>query len=542
MTASSLSMTMYLILTQVSSRALTFIGNQILLRFLSPTLLGIAVQLELLSVTVLYSARESLRVALQRRPKTSNYADAEEDESFATTRGQSIVNLAYLVIGVGLLLGLVSEVSYFLKANVKILLSPDFNAAFIIYSIATAIELFAEPSFLIIQQNAMSAARAKAETVAAITRCLSACVTAVVLRYTGQVPSVLPFAIGQLTYASVLFSLYYAAAQTVSRHRHFRLLPVPIDEPEYLLTLFNRPIVYLASTMYMQSIFKLLLTEGDAFILSAFSSLADQGSFHLAANYGGLLARLIFQPLEEGSRNIFGRTLSTTTSSSASTTNIQAALSHLSSLVHFYLLAACPLVTLAPPLVPLLSSFLFGSTFRTPALTSLLSTYIYYIPFMAVNGILDAFATSIATPAQFRLQSVFMALFTALYALVAWSLLQKLELGAPGLVWANIFNMTMRIAWSCWFITSWIKQQYGDMGEKKAKAFWSNCIPHTAVLLATVTATGLTLARTAQSSPFVNTITSNTTQATNATAADGDLDVRNRIDLVAQATLFTVTM
>ncbi|RMD43362.1 hypothetical protein DV735_g1754, partial [Chaetothyriales sp. CBS 134920] len=359
---------MYLILTQVSSRALTFIGNQILLRFLSPTLLGIA--------------------------------------------RQSIVNLAYLVIGIGLLLGLVSGLSYFLKANVGILQSPAFNAAFAIYSLATVIELVAEPSFLIIQQDAMSAARAKAETVAAIARCLSACATAVILRFTGQAPSVLPFAIGQLAYASVLFALYYAAAQTVSRQQHFRLLPSPVDEPGYLLTLFSKPLVYLASTMYLQSIFKLLLTEGDTLILSAFSSLADQGSFHLAANYGGLLARLIFQPLEEG-----------------------------------------------------------------------------------MNGILDAFVTSIATPAQFRVQSIFMAVFTALYGLVAWSLLQKLELGAPGLVWANIFNMGMRIAWSYWFITSWIKQQYGsDLGQKKAQAFWSDCLPHFAVILVAVAANGIVLA------------------------------------------------
>ncbi|RMZ82295.1 hypothetical protein DV738_g1704, partial [Chaetothyriales sp. CBS 135597] len=535
MAASSMSMTMYLILTQVSSRALTFIGNQILLGFLSPTLLGIAVQLELLSVTVLYSARESLRVALQRQPKTGDDADTKGDGSSARNQRQSIVNLAYLVISIGLLLGLVSGVSYFLKANVSILQSPDFNAAFVIYSLATAIELFAEPSFLVIQHNAMSAARAKAETVAAIARCLSACTTAVVLRSTGRAPSVLPFAIGQLAYASVLFFLYYAAAQAVSHQQHFRLLPIPISEPGYLLTLFNTPLVYLASTMYLQSIFKLLLTEGDAFILSAFSSLADQGSFHLAANYGGLLARLIFQPLEEGSRNIFGRTLSAaTTSSPESTANTQAALAHLSSLVHFYLLAAFPLITLAPPLVPLLSSFLFSSAFRTPALAALLSTYIYYIPFMAMNGILDAFVTSIATPAQFRVQSIFMAVFTGLYGLVAWSLLQRLELGAPGLVWANIFNMGMRITWSYWFITSWIKQQYGSgLGEKKARAFWSDCLPHSAVILVTVAANGIVLAG------FANTSISSSTPAA---VTNREAYARKFIDFAVQAGIFAATM
>src|SRR5271155_2596960 len=48
---------------QVGSRALTFIVNQILLRYLSPEILGISTQLEVYSISVLFFARESLRVA-----------------------------------------------------------------------------------------------------------------------------------------------------------------------------------------------------------------------------------------------------------------------------------------------------------------------------------------------------------------------------------------------------------------------------------------------------------------------------------------------
>ena len=57
----------FLILLQMGSRAVTFGLNQFLLRFLSPELLGVSVQMELFVISTLYFARESLRIAAQRR-------------------------------------------------------------------------------------------------------------------------------------------------------------------------------------------------------------------------------------------------------------------------------------------------------------------------------------------------------------------------------------------------------------------------------------------------------------------------------------------
>src|SRR5271163_4619450 len=107
--------TLYLVFIQVTSRALTFGGNQFLLRFLSPELLGIAVQLELWSVSVLYFSRESLRVALQKQPKAiaarldgrgsaekggAEKRDAEKrrDEKVERLSAQIMINLSYVAI------------------------------------------------------------------------------------------------------------------------------------------------------------------------------------------------------------------------------------------------------------------------------------------------------------------------------------------------------------------------------------------------------------------------------------------------------------
>ena len=43
-----------------------------------------------------------------------------------------------------------------------------------------------------------------------------------------------------------------------------------------------------------QSLVKHFLTEGDKFLVSRLSPLADQGGYAVAANYGSLVARIVF--------------------------------------------------------------------------------------------------------------------------------------------------------------------------------------------------------------------------------------------------------
>jgi hypothetical protein len=471
--------TLLLILIQVASRALTFIGNQFLLRFLSPTLLGISVQLELVSVTSLYFARDSLRVALQRQALASSTVPGDDNgnpesngrkkgtqRSEASLHGQMVVNLSYLSILIGLAISGVFGYSYLISAPTEALASSYFTLSFWIYAFATLVELLAEPSFLFIQQNALYKERARAETAAAMARCLTACVVAALGHNRRWDPSILPFAIGQAAYSIVLLALYLLPTLESSRRDNFSLVPARLGtsdpsststrNPNYL-DLFPKYLLSVAGTMYMQSIFKLLLTQGDALILSFLSSLADQGAFALASNYGGLIARLVFQPVEESSRNTFGRLLPSDerTKAQGGNSGQRAALAYLANILHFYLILSLPLVTLAPYILPLVVRHILSASWYTPSTALLLSTYCYYIPFMAVNGILDAFVTSVATPAQLRRQSLWMVACTAVYGGAAWILLTKSGLGASGLIWANMVNMALRVVWSMWFIAGW---------------------------------------------------------------------------------------
>ena len=71
---------------------------------------------------------------------------------------------------------------------------------------------------------------------------------------------------------------------------------------------------------------------------------------------------------------------------------------------------------------------------------------------MAVNGILDAFVTSFATPTDLRTQNGWMVLFTGICGAASWLAMSVYGLGARGLVLANILNMSLRIVWAVRFV------------------------------------------------------------------------------------------
>jgi len=452
--------TIYLIAIQVVSRGLTFVGNQALLRYVSPSHLGLAVQLEALSISVLYTARESLRVALQRN----------SGGKAGTNSSQAAVNAAYLVVLLGLILGTLLSFLYLYPAGSDLLAIPGFKHSFWLYAGATVLELLSEPCFAVIQQNASFRDRARAETTAAITRCVAACSAAVCMSKYGMNMSVLPFAVGQLGYGLSLFTVYSWSAARVAASEHFSLLPKQLrDAHETALSLFPKPLLKVAGAFYVQSIFKWLLTQGDTLVLSYFADLQSQGIFALASNYGGLLSRLLFQPVEESSRTVFGRLLATKSPPSAKSTPAAGrspemvqrrhqALTYLSTILHGYtLLVVIPCSTLLPQIFPTLISTLLGpnSQWNSTQTSTLLSAYSYYIPFLALNGILDAFVTSVATEAELGWQSVMMISVTAIYLSLAALFIDSMALGAVGLVYANIINMTLRITFSLWFIHGW---------------------------------------------------------------------------------------
>jgi oligosaccharide translocation protein RFT1 len=244
----------------------------------------------------------------------------------------------------------------------------------------------------------------------------------------------------------------------------------------YMFSYFYKPLLSLGGSFFMQSIFKYVLTQGDTLLISSLASQRAQGIYALAANYGGLVARLILQPIEESSRNYFGKLLSFPPGPRSSKENILEARTSfhtflrsyentpearksLHTLLRSYILLSVCLVAVGPTVAPLLLKIIAGSKWTSSGAGHVLAIYCYYIPLLAINGLTEAFVSSVATEEEVNRQSIWMLAFSAGFGGAAFIFLRVLDMGAEGLVWANTLNMVFRIIWSSAFISSYLKMR-----------------------------------------------------------------------------------
>lgn len=260
---------------------------------------------------------------------------------------------------------------------------------------------------------------------------------------------------------------------------------------------FESQFLSLAGTMTTQSAFKHFLTEGDKFLVSRLSPLADQGGYAVASNYGAyilplywlcsakyvagsLVARIIFQPIEETARLFFSKTLSSESSAKKEgTDNLKTASNVLSSLLLMFSHLLLLLVTFAPPYLPLALSLVLPARYLNTSAPSILHTYVYYIPTMAFNGVLEAFFASAASSSDLRTQSWWMLVFSGIFVAAAVTLSKGLSLGDSGLVWANVLNLCLRALYA-W---SFVRGYFAEKGEKDLMSVW-RCVPPAGVLFA----------------------------------------------------------
>ncbi|OAA53500.1 diphthamide biosynthesis protein [Niveomyces insectorum RCEF 264] len=496
---------------QVGSRAATFVANQLLLRFLTAQLLGVATQLEVYYLSVLFFARESLRVAIQRqggRAAASASASAsaaatsgqklkgrDDEDNVDATASQSAVNLAYVSVLLGAAVAALLGWLFYLAAvrgsagadgdtdaDADVAGTPAATPYFFLslglYAVAAVVELLSEPAFVVLQLRLQFGARARAESVATVLRCavtLGAAVAGSRMGGGGSgggQPGVLPFALGQLAYGGGLLAVYAWYGAALAARDGFSLLPRRLtaaqpslrsnnnnnnnngpasDEDNqtstYALALFDRATLHLASSMAAQSIVKHVLTQGDTFLVSVLSTPTAQGVYALANNYGGLAARLLFQPVEESSRSYFSRLLagnkadSSSSSPSFSSPSAARASRDLQILLKLYLLFALVVTALGPAAVAPFLALVTGPRWAASraVASATLAAYVWYLPLLAVNGVAEAF-------------SAWMGAFSLVFAGAGFVCLRLLDGGAVGLVAANALNMACRIAWCTWFI------------------------------------------------------------------------------------------
>ena len=196
-----------MVLLQIGSRAVTFALNQILLRFLSPQLLGVAVQLELYIISTLYFSRECLRIATQRRSDGGV---------------QAAINLSYLAVAAGLPIGALLAQMYLSTSHADV---PYLTTALRINEFTVMVELLSEPGFVAVQQKMLYKTRAAAEASAVVMKTFATASLVFWSRYRSIDLGVLPFAAGELAYSTTLTVVYLWQTSSLARSTGFSLFP-----------------------------------------------------------------------------------------------------------------------------------------------------------------------------------------------------------------------------------------------------------------------------------------------------------------------------
>lgn len=467
--SSILAATSLLIGAQFFGKLVTFSLNQALLRFVNPNIVGLNSQFELLTNTVLFFSREAIRLATQRQTLQNKRPDiyvVDGGVVYGTVSGtiQLVVNVGFIPLILGVILSTVIGSLYYLFSSQ--LTSTDAVTGIIIYCSASVIELAGEPCFLLNQLELNFRSRAITESTAVLGRCI---VTFACIVFSHQNP-IIAYSLGQLSYACITSILYIFSAFGSHRRERYKVYgiqgvtPVSDREESQIGKIYiDGATKQLATSIYLQTIFKHCLSEGDKFLVSLLLPLADQGVYSLVVNYGSLIARLGFLPIEEALRNYFSKLLNATSKEKHdASSNWKDVSPVLTLILRGYVYLSILAVIFGPLASDYALSFLVSSSWRSGTNASdVLAAYACYIPFMAMNGALEAFVQSVATISDIKRQSAAMLAFSAAFGIAACIFMSDklLSLGAMGLVFANMLNMSLRIGWCVMFIDGYYHSQ-----------------------------------------------------------------------------------
>ncbi|KIY44731.1 Rft-1-domain-containing protein, partial [Fistulina hepatica ATCC 64428] len=419
----------HLMFLQLVSRALTFTLNSALLRLASARAYGTAaIQFEFLLSTILFLSREGVRNALLRSK---------------TPHAASTRNVSFIPLLLGLPLSAAAFVLYPRFASEETRRQGYFTTAVAIYVIAALAELLCEPMHNLTMAELRTDIRVRAEGFAMTAKTVT---TFLVLFYDARAErdgdlALIAFGAGQLCYSCALLLIY------IPHYGVSLLRSTKPDSGSVFAPYFDPALVRLATTMTSQSFMKHILTEGDKVILSVFSPLEDQGGYAVAVNYGSLLARIVFQPIEETLRVYFSKALSASDPAAAtheSSNTLETLLSTQISLSAIF-------VTFAHPYAPLLLNILLPRQYRHTSARTVLSAWVWYIPLLSVNGGLEAFVSSVADGAALNQQSRYMTVISPLYIAAALFFYKTAQFGDRSLVYANMINLVARIAYALHF-------------------------------------------------------------------------------------------
>lgn len=528
-------------------KILTFALNSFVLRKLQLSITGaVTVRLELALASIFF-LRDGFRLAFLRMPSLdmeiaagegrtresdSAAAKSKKQSAGVSTYVQQLVNVAWLSTAmswsVALAIVLFSAFSSASGAEKKDEDGlQDYAFVMTMYCVAAMIEALAEPMYVLAHCSVLVSWQVTAQGAGFLVRaCVQyACIFVFDL-------GLLAYGFAEIAYASTLFVVFaaffwrkiYSPRGGANDHATrfaltsmMDLLPhaprassADDDDNKYGTKnrWFHPQLLSLLVPLSLQSGVKYLLTEGDKWVLSIFATFQNMGVYGIVFHLGSLVPRIVFLPIEEATKTIFSKMTSAKTAGEGeadgasvkrtdaiSSKSLQEGYNLVMILLKIMNLIGLLFTCFGANYAHTLVLLLYGVEKARLGVSEALALYCFYIHFLGINGICEAFVHAVGDASQLMLLNKLMGGFFVLYAISAAFFMSVLQLGTAGIILANCVNMGCRILYCLSFMASYFVSSGTASSKTKAASllsFWRQSLPDRVVLIAFLTSFGIT--------------------------------------------------
>lgn len=447
-----------LVAGQLVSKLFTFSLNQLLLSYTSPSALGISQLIEFVLDYTFFLSREAIRLTIAKLPELS-----PNNKLQWTINYSCFTFLIYALLGIPIIYWKIICNG----DNISSLLYPltTYHLMFIIFICATA-ELLAESYYNVNQYVKFDfKTRTKIESFAGFTRCIVQFISVIFiaprfgLLSTAVNAYVFGYLAGQISYSISILFLYWASFS-------FKIfIPCKVQNIEKKSVWFEPNSWKYFKSIFIQQIFKNFLTVGDKFVTTSLLSIEIQGYYSFISNYGSLIARMLFAPMEESTRITIGSLFKNQDKEKERKDfeELRRCLLNVSK-IYTYLL------TLLIIFAPLNTKFLLNLVFRNFISSDVIvafKIYWVYVILLSLNGILEAlFQSLFDSKEKVNNYSFFMFINSIVFLLSLVLLISWFQYGLNGLVLANMINMIMRIMYCYREVYGFIRLKITSLGVK----------------------------------------------------------------------------
>jgi len=262
----------------------------------------------------------------------------------------------------------------------------------------------------------------------------------------------------------------------------------------WTLRIVHHRTLFFAITTMCSSILKHLLTEADKIVLYISQSSYDQGIFAMANNYGSLVARIIFLPIEDSAKVFFSRLAVDRQAGDEDRASYI-----LGQLLRFVALLGIIFPLFGPFYVQVMVQYIIGKSWQSREFIGTLQAFCFYLFSLALNGVSEAFVHAVAPVTSFARINVGLVVSTIIYVLVAVPMVHLV--GTSGVVIAGTCSMLVRIASSFLYIQS----HFSSSSPPKIRSPIASVIPSSAATLLFVCTTSVCYYSSCRFSSYAST-------------------------------------